>query len=214
MTRPGLSEIVIVLDRSGSMQSTRRDMEGAFDAFIAQQRDLPGRCEVTLVRFDNEVDQVYEGLPLAQVPPLDLEPRGSTALYDAIGYTIDAVSKRLDGTDEAARPERVLVVIITDGGENASRTYDRERVLARIGRKRTTDGWEFVYLGANQDAFAVGRSLGIDHAYGYISTPQGTRDLMTSVAHSTRNYRAGQGYTVPGPPSSSEPGGGNGETNS
>jgi uncharacterized protein YegL len=208
MPHPDLTEILIVLDRSGSMATTRTDMEGGFDAFIQAQRRLPGECRVTLVQFDDVVEIVYEGVSLARVPPLTLEPRGSTALYDGIGFAIDGLSRRLAVTPDAQRPSRVLAVIITDGGENASRTYTRDRLLARIEKKRLVDRWELVYLGANQDAFAVGNAIGIQHAYGYQATPAGTARLMEGVSASAASYRAGTGYTPPCPPPRGRGGGG------
>jgi hypothetical protein len=200
MPNPDLTEILIVLDRSGSMESTKADMEGGFDAFVAAQRQLPGECQVTLVRFDNVVEKVYEGVPLSRVPRLKLEPRGATALFDGIGLAIDEVSRRLAVTPYTAKPSRVLVVIITDGGENASKAYTRDLLVARIQKKREIDGWEFVYLGANQDAFAAGRAIGIQHAYSYQATPAGTAQLLRGVSTGVGTFRAGAGYTPPCPP--------------
>jgi hypothetical protein len=210
MPHPDLTEVVVVLDRSGSMVSTRVDMEGAFDAFVAEQLALPGQCKVTLVQFDTVVELVYEGLPLARVPRLSLVPRGGTALFDGIGLAVDSVSRRLHATPDAARPARVLAVIITDGGENSSRVYSHDGIFARIQKKREIDGWEFVYLGANQDAFATGQALGIDQAYGYVSSPAGTHDLMDGVSQGVRDFRQGQGYTAPGPSLPLPKGNGNG----
>jgi uncharacterized protein YegL len=213
MPQPDLTEIIVILDRSGSMACIRHDMEGGFDTFIGDQTALPGQCRVTLVKFDDVVELVYEGLSVRRVPKLQLEPRGATALYDAIGLTLDAVSTRLHRTPEEARPARVLVVIITDGCENASHTYDRNRVFSRIRKKRDVDGWEFVYFGANQDAYAIGHSMGIDKAYGYATTPAGTRDVTSGMSESVGSYRRGEGYTTPanfGPPPKREPGSGGG----
>jgi uncharacterized protein YegL len=215
MPHPDLTEVIVVLDRSGSMSTIRRDMEGSFDIFIAEQRQIPGACQVTLVQFDDVVEVLYEACPLSNVPRLELVPRGSTALFDGIGLALDTVSRRISSTPDVARPARVLVVIITDGQENASRIYSYDRLLLRIQKKRQVDGWEFVYLGANQDAFHVGRAMGIGLAQSYAATPAGTSEAMKGVSTGTADYRSGKGYTSPSPftgpgrpPESSGKGGG------
>jgi uncharacterized protein YegL len=217
MPQPDLTEIIVILDRSGSMSAIRQDMEGGFDSFIADQVLLPGQCKVTLVRFDDVVELVYQGVSVRRVPKLELVPRGATAMYDAIGFTHDAVSTRLRQTREEARPARVLVVVITDGCENASQTYDRQRVFARIRKKRDVDGWEFVYFGANQDAFAAGQAIGIEKAFTYAGTPAGAHDMASGMSESVASYRRGEGYTVPAffqAPGRRDPGkGGGGQPN-
>ena len=197
MTNPNKTEIICILDRSGSMASTAADMRGGFDAFIAEQRNLPGECAVTLVQFDNEYECVYAGRPVAEVPPLVLVPRGSTALLDAIGKTINETGARFAAMPEEQRPGRVMVVIVTDGQENASEEFRLDAVRAMVDHQRSAYSWEFIYLGANQDAYQEASRYGIQHAVNYSqSTPGSNRAVFRSVSHSTTNARAGKSFAV------------------
>lgn len=161
MTDPTYTDITMVLDRSGSMQSIRDDTVGGFDAFIAEQRKLSGRCTVSLVQFDNEYEEVYTGRDLADVPSLTLVPRGSTAMLDAIGRAVNATGARLAALPEQQRPGTVILGIMTDGLENASREFSYPMIKALIEQQEQTYGWTFMYLGANQDAIEVGASIGV-----------------------------------------------------
>lgn len=163
MTKPNTTELVVVLDRSGSMQSVVTDMEGGFNRFMDDQRKAPGECRVTLVRFDSEYEVAYESAPVALVPPLKLQPRGSTALLDAIGRAINDTGRRLHALPEHERPSKVLFLIITDGEENASTEFRIDTIAKMTQHQRDKYHWEFVYLGANQDAFTVAQGLGIHH---------------------------------------------------
>ena len=161
MTDPTYTDITMVLDRSGSMQSIKDDTIGGFDAFISEQRRLPGRCTVSLVQFDNVYEEVYTGRDLADVPSLTLVPRGSTAMLDAIGRAVNATGARLAAMPEDRRPGTVIVGIMTDGLENASREFTYPMVKALIEQQEQVYGWTFMYMGANQDAIEVGASLGV-----------------------------------------------------
>ena len=161
MTDPTYTDITMVLDRSGSMQSIRDDTVGGFDAFIAEQRTQPGRCTVSLVQFDNEYEEVYVGRDLADVPGLTLVPRGSTAMLDAIGRAVHATGARLAALPEDRRPGTVIVGVMTDGLENASREFSHADIKALIEQQEQVYGWTFLYLGANQDAIEVGASIGV-----------------------------------------------------
>ncbi len=161
MTDPTYTDITMVLDRSGSMQSIRDDTIGGFDAFIAEQRSQPGRCTVSLVQFDNEYEEVYIGRDLADVPGLTLVPRGSTAMLDAIGRAVNATGARLAALPEDRRPGTVIVGVMTDGLENASREFGYRDIKALIEQQERVYGWTFMYLGANQDAIEVGASIGV-----------------------------------------------------
>jgi len=133
------------------MGAIREEMQAAFGKFIDGQRQDPGACAVSLYQFSDKTEVVYEGVPLAAVPPLELEPRGGTALHDAIASAIISVRK--------ADPDRVIMVIITDGEENASREYKgvegARKVGGMIARRQAADGWEFVFLGAGLDDIAA-----------------------------------------------------------
>ena len=162
MTNPNYTDISVLLDRSGSMHAIKTDTEGGFAAFIEEQKKTPGRCQVTLAQFDDQYEVVYSDQPLASVPALHLQPRGSTALLDAIGRLITSTGERLAAMPEADRPGSVIVVIMTDGLENASREFTGAAVKGLIAEQSEKYGWTFVYLGANQDAIAVGESLGVN----------------------------------------------------
>lgn len=161
MTDPAYTDITMVLDRSGSMQSIRDDTVGGFDAFLAEQRHQPGRGTVSLVQFDNEYEEVYVGRDLADVPGLTLVPRGSTAMLDAIGRAVHATGARLAALPEDRRPGTVVVGVMTDGLENASREFSYADIKALIQQQEQVYGWTFMYLGANQDAIEVGASIGV-----------------------------------------------------
>ncbi|CAM3566579.1 VWA domain-containing protein [Occultella aeris] len=182
MTDQNFTHIAFLLDRSGSMQSIKSDTVGGFDAFIAEQRGEPGRCTVSLAQFDNEYQEVYADRPIADVPSLDLVPRGSTAMLDAIGRLINATGARLAALPEAERPGTVIVGIMTDGLENASKEFSRAQIKAMIGEQTDRYGWQFLYMGANQDAIEVGTGLGVDPglAVTYSSTKVDAAMRMTS----------------------------------
>lgn len=193
--KPNSAEIVFVVDRSGSMQPIAADMRGGFDAFVREQRKTPGECKVTLAQFDGLYELVYEGLPLAKVPPLSLVPRGSTALLDAVGRTINATGARLAAMPESQRPSHVLFVIITDGQENASKEFTLDAVSKLITQQRDVYKWEFTFLGADLNAIEVAQSMGVmvQNAAMYSASPKGMRAAMASVNAVSRQYRGGAG---------------------
>jgi len=159
-----LTDIVVVLDRSGSMASVADDTIGGFNTFLQEQKDAEGHARLTLSQFDNEHELVHERLEIDAVPPLDestFVPRGSTALLDAIGRTISSVRARLKSDSPEERPWKVVFVIITDGQENASREFTWAQVFEMIQRQQGDEGWEFLFLGANQDAIGEAGAIGI-----------------------------------------------------
>lgn len=123
MTRPDYTDIVVVLDRSGSMAGIKFDMEGGFNTFIAKQREIAGVCRVSLYQFDTVYEPVYQGIQVQEVPLLELVPRGGTALYDALAKTIVTTGERLAKMAEPDRPGKVVFIVITDGAENASEEH-------------------------------------------------------------------------------------------
>lgn len=164
MTNSDYTDITVLLDRSGSMASIKTDMEGGFSVFLEDQVNLPGKCLLTLAQFDTQYDVVYEGLDIKIVPRLDLQPRGGTALLDAMGRLITETGERLAKLKEDQRPGNVIFVIITDGEENSSHEWTHERVMELVKRQTDDYQWNFTYIGANQDAIAVGRSIGVPMA--------------------------------------------------
>lgn len=175
-----LVEVVCVTDRSGSMEAIRSDAIGGFNSFLSSQQEHPGEARFTLVLFDHEYDLIHDCVDIQDAPPLDGDtyaPRGTTALLDAVGRTIDDVGKRLSQTPEPERPAKVIVSILTDGLENASRNYDNVRIAEMITHQQDKYGWEFIFLAANQDAIATAKSMSIrpEDAISYEASPAGVR---------------------------------------
>ncbi|MDE2100468.1 MAG: VWA domain-containing protein [Patescibacteria group bacterium] len=191
-----LTEIVIVLDRSGSMASIAKDMAGGLDTFFEEQKKEPGKALVTLAQFDDKYEVIYSGVDLREVPKTKLEPRGWTALLDAVGKTINEVGSRLAATPEEKRPGKVLFLIITDGYENRSTEFTKKQVKDMIEHQTSKYSWQFVYLGANQDSFTEGLALGINTTANYVASVAGTKGMLGDVGLSTRRYRSNLGYTT------------------
>jgi hypothetical protein len=169
MTRSDLTHLYFLLDRSGSMQSIKSDIEGGFAAFIDEQRKGVGECRATLAQFDDVYELVYADRPVADVPPLDLQPRNMTALHDAMGRLITDAGAQLAALPEDQRPGNVVVAIMTDGLENASKEWTGAAIKALVEQQTNAFNWTFMYMGADQDAIEVGESLGIarEHAVTY-----------------------------------------------
>ncbi|NUQ97873.1 MAG: VWA domain-containing protein [Streptomyces sp.] len=161
MTNPNWRHIAVILDRSGSMQAVKSDTEGGLRAFLEAQHDAPGSTTVSLYQFDDRYQAVYENTPLDRVPDFTLQPRGMTALLDAVGRTVTALGEQLAAMPEDDRASEVIVVILTDGHENASHEYTLTQVKALITEQQNAYGWKFVFLGADQDAFAAAADIGI-----------------------------------------------------
>lgn len=160
--RDDLTDITLVVDRSGSMGAIRDDAEGGVNAFIAQQDQQAGDARLTLVEFDQHYAFVCRGVPLADAPQYRLQPRGMTALLDAVGRAIQETGARLAALPEADRPGLVVFVIMTDGHENASREYTLEQVREMIAHQQDVYQWQFTFLGADASAFAAAGGMGID----------------------------------------------------
>ena len=191
MTNKDLTLIAALLDRSGSMQSCKRATETGFDELIAKQRTEPGEAIVTLSMFDNLYESVYANLPIAEVGPLELEPRASTALLDATGRFITEIGAQLAGLPEDARPGTVICLIMTDGYENASREWSWAAVKELITEQQEKYSWQFVFLGANIDAEQVGARMGVPRASSMTYDVQLTGVAMESTARAMSAARAG-----------------------
>ncbi len=159
--RTDLTDITMVIDRSGSMDSIKTDAEGGINTFIESQKSEPGEALLTLVQFDTEYEFVHQGVPIGGVPKFKLVPRGSTALLDAVGRSINETGARLAAVEESQRPGLVVFVIVTDGAENSSKEFTRERIRQMVELQQSVYKWQFTFLAANQDAFAEGASMGI-----------------------------------------------------
>lgn len=189
-----LTEVIFILDRSGSMAHLTEDTIGGFNSFILKQMEEPGELKLTTILFDDKYEVLHNGLNVKDVAMLtksDYWARGMTALLDAVGRTIDDVGMRLDKTPEDQRPGKVLVVITTDGLENASRKYSVDAVRQLIELQTNVYKWQFIFLGANIDAVATAKGLGINTSANYTATSSGTRSLYDTVSNVSRTVRSG-----------------------
>lgn len=157
-----MTDITLVIDRSGSMAAIRDDAEGGVNTFVQEQKQQAGEALLTLVQFDTEYEFVHQGIPIKNAPAYKLVPRGSTALLDAVGRAINETGDRLAKMAEPDRPGLVIFVIVTDGQENSSREFSKAQIKDMISQQQTQFSWQFTFLGANQDAFAEARGMGID----------------------------------------------------
>jgi hypothetical protein len=189
------ARITIVLDRSGSMECVRQATIDGFNEFIHGQKDVLGECHVRLIQFDHEIETVWDR-PLYHVPKLGVEnyvPRGNTALFDAIGETITSLGINLARLPESERPEHVIVMVLTDGQENASREYSQAQIRQMVQHQREQYNWQFIFLGANQDAVLTAQGFGIPRqaAMTYASNTIGTRNAFRSSTAYSNSVRMG-----------------------
>ena len=149
-----LTEIAMIVDRSGSMSPFWDDVSNGFDGFIKNQKELQGECDFTLYVFDNEIDKIYDKVSIKDVNTIgSIYPRGMTALYDAIGTCINEVGNRLSNTPEDEKPSKVIVAIFTDGAENSSVEFNSSKIGDMIKHQEEKYSWEFLFLAAGYDAF-------------------------------------------------------------
>lgn len=179
-TNNNLTEMVFILDRSGSMYGLEKDTIGGFNSMLLKQKEEDGEAFVTTVLFDNEYQILHDRLPAKEVPEMtdnEYKPRGSTALIDAIGRTIRHIVNIHKYQRKEDVPANTIFVIITDGMENASHIYSSDKVKKMIEHEKEKYGWEFIFLGANIDAVETARHFGIseDRAVNYNCDSQGTR---------------------------------------
>ncbi len=180
-----LTELIFVLDRSGSMAGLADDTIGGYNAMIEKQKKEPSDAIVTTVLFDDQYEMLYSGVDIQKVEPLTDQQyfaRGMTALLDAVGKTIAAIDEKYGKLPGCMIPEKTLFVITTDGMENASREFDRDGIKSLIEAHKAK-GWEFIFLGANIDAVKVGGSMGIgaDRSVSYKADKVGTAANFAAV---------------------------------
>jgi nucleoid-associated protein YgaU len=190
MTRSDLTHIYFLLDRSGSMQSIKSDTEGGFAAFVDEQRQAPGDCRVTLAQFDHEYDVVYAGVPVADVPPLALRPRGRTALLDAMGRLVTDAGAELAALADNERPGTVIVAVMTDGLENVSHEWTHTAIRSLVEQQTSAYSWQFLYMGADQDAIEVGTALGVDAQYSVTYGRGRTKEALAGAAAKVSRLRS------------------------
>lgn len=162
-----LTHIAFILDRSGSMQSMAAEAIGGFNAFLKEQQKEEGEARLSLILFDHEYSPIVEDSPIEEVRPLDettYEPRGTTALLDAMGRTIDDLGKTMAALPEADRPGGVIVVTLTDGLENASSDYTRAQIAEKVKHQQTKYDWQFLFLGADLESTDQAEALNIAQA--------------------------------------------------
>lgn len=159
--RNDLTDVTLVIDRSGSMLTCREDAEGGVNSFIDEQKKQPGECLFSLVQFDTEYEFVYRGCSIQSVERYTLKPRGCTALLDAVGRAVNETGARLEAMSENERPGLVVFVIVTDGQENSSHEFTKQQVKDMVQLQQDSYKWQFLFLGANQDAFAEAGGIGI-----------------------------------------------------
>ena len=190
-----MTELVFILDRSGSMSGLEKDTIGGFNSMIEKQKKEAGEALVSTVLFDNESVVIHDRLPLDRVPPLtekEYFTRGCTALLDAVGGAIHHIGNVHKYAREEDRPEKTLFVITTDGMENASRRYTYDKVKAMIEHQREKYGWEFLFLGANIDAAREAARFGIraDRAANYHADHIGTEVIYEAVSEAVCQVRS------------------------
>ena len=193
--KKNLTEIVFILDRSGSMAGLEGDTIGGFNAMIEKQKQEPGEAVVSTVLFDHLSEVIHDRVDLGKIQPLTRKEyyvRGCTALLDAVGRAIHHIGNVHKYAREEDRPEKTLFVITTDGMENASREYTYDRVRRMIGRQKERYGWEFIFLGANIDAAREAARFGInaEHAANYHADGKGTAVIYEAVSEAVCNVRA------------------------
>ena len=193
--KKNLTEIVFILDRSGSMAGLEDDTIGGFNAMIAKQKGEPGEALVSTVLFDNISEVIHDRVDIQKIEPMtrkDYYVRGCTALLDAVGGAIHHIGNVHKYAREEDRPEKTLFVITTDGMENASRKYSYEKLRAMIERQKEKYGWEFIFLGANIDAAKEAARFGIhrDWVADYHADRRGTAVIYEAMSEVVCNVRA------------------------
>ena len=192
--KKGLTELVFILDRSGSMSGLEKDTIGGYNALLAKQKEEKGDATVTTVLFDDQYELLHDRTNVKGIAPITEKEyfvRGCTALLDAIGLTVNKIGNALKHTAESERPEKVMFVITTDGMENASREYDYDKIKKMIGHQKEKYGWEFIFIGANIDALETAAKFGIseDRAANYHADSQGTNVVYEAVCETVSNMR-------------------------
>lgn len=192
--KKNLTELVFILDQSGSMYGLEQDTIGGFNSMLTKQKSLDGECRITTVLFDHQYTLFHDRIDIQAVSPMsekDYFVGGSTALLDAIGTTIDKLIRVQRHTAEGYRAQKVIFVIITDGEENSSRKYSYDQVKAKIEHEKEAYGWEFIFLGANMDAVKTASQFGIhaDRAAEYVPDAVGTTLNFEMMSNAVSEFR-------------------------
>lgn len=185
-----LCELVVIIDESGSMYNTTNKTIRGFNEFLETHQNIPGEALLTLVKFNTKYEIIHSGVNVKNVPKLDnktYNPMGMTALLDAVGKATDEVGKRYDEMKKKDKPGKVIFLIMTDGEENSSKEYKLKNIKEKIQKRQNENKWEFVFMGANQDAWATGGGMGIVNNVNY--TVDDTVQAFTGAAYYTANSR-------------------------
>ena len=185
--KKGLTEMAFILDMSGSMSGLVEDTIGGYNSLIEKQKEEDGEAYVSTVLFDDRYIMLHDHINIKDIKPLtneDYRPMGTTALLDAIGKTVNSIGVRLNNTPEEERPEKVIIVITTDGHENSSREFTKAKIKEMIEHQQSKYNWVFMFLGANIDAVGEAGNLGIntDFARTYTANNWGTQSVYNSVS--------------------------------
>ena len=188
------TELVFILDRSGSMTGLEKDTIGGFNAMLKKQKEVEGECRITTVLFDNQINILHDRLDIQAIGSLtekDYQVGGSTALLDAIGSTINKIGNVQKHSSHEHRASKVLFVIITDGEENSSREFSSQRIKKMIEHQMNKYGWEFIFLGANIDAVETSKMYGIrpDRTQNYHADAKGVNLNFDVMSKTVANFR-------------------------
>lgn len=198
--KKGLTEIIFILDRSGSMASVESDAIGGFNQFIKEQIDVPGEARFTLVQFDDKYEVVFENNLISDVEMLNdktYRPRGTTALIEAVCKTIDDVGKRLYNTPDKQRPELVIIAILTDGHENASgKEYTNDLVKEKIEHQQSIYNWKFDFVAAGPDQWDQATQWGLNRGQ-YLNVAASGRGMNLAFSNYTSKVTAMRTSIVP-----------------
>lgn len=191
--KEGLTEIVAILDKSGSMERLTKDTIGGYNAFIKEQQETPDDAILSTVLFStgNEII-LHNRKNIKNIKPItqkEYKASGGTALLDAMGRAIRHIGMVLSNTAEEERPSKVIFLIITDGEENSSSEYNFDKVKSMVEHQKNKYNWEFLFMGANIDAFSVAESIGISHDRAYNYSSENIHDILPAASIAVGNYR-------------------------
>jgi uncharacterized protein YegL len=192
--KSNLTELIFILDRSGSMGGLESDTIGGFNSMLAKQQEESGECRITTVLFDNEYELLHDRIDIKAVSPIterEYYVRGQTALLDAIGLTINKIGGVQRNTSEEFRAEKVMFIITTDGMENASREFNHAKIKSMIKEQKSKHGWEFIFIGANIDSVETAGRFGInaDRAFDYLADKEGTQVNYMAMSKAALSFR-------------------------
>lgn len=193
MTQKNYTHITLLVDRSGSMTTLKHDADGGINTFFEEQKKVDGKCTYSIYQFDTMFEPVVSGKDIKEFEPYHLLPAGGTALYDAQWRAIHETGSFLRKLSEDERPDKVIFITVTDGEENSSREITGPHGLNKlknlVREQEDKYAWEFIYIGANQDAFAVGQSFGVGRTMTYVGTGASTAGSYTNLSYAVANAR-------------------------